>query len=478
MRDQRQAFSVPAFTPFLHPLQNPKYFEIWQYLGITTGASLFHLGWQSADSDWDYPDTDQEYEASPQQHPLLEISGPPVWSPAAWLAPTGEGMLPGAPPDPWGLSPSPDPRPRQAQPRPQRGSARRVPRTSQRLPCRRRFLPLVLPPSGGKTTQPLVPQGFLHPEGGRGGAPRRGQEEAGALRQPRRARGSRRCPPRVRLCPAAAPAPAPAPQGGSSSSPARGGEGKTSCCFLSAAHVPQLAKHRLVKFHTNAPAWHSVPRLQPPPRTPGHPGLQEGGSSGETEPREEPQPPLREVGGKAPRGAGSPSAARAPCRGSQPRCFALRRAIALPSHTTLRLARCQLGRRDSPPGRVSRLLPAAIHPRGEAHARDRWGRGRWSGLRRWVGQRRQGGHSQGASGAPKSAPGKGRWSRGARRRLAPSVPAEPLEKAGKRPGRELTPAPPFRGSWGAVPSLGAFLGPWHLPGLHPSPSESRSCLVA
>lgn len=296
-----------------------------------------HLGWQPADSVWDYPDTDQEYEAPPQQHPLLEISGHPVWSPAAWLAPTGEGMLPGAPPDPWGLSPSPDPRPRQAQPRPQRGSARRVPRTSQRLPCRRRFLPLVLPPSGGKTTRPLVPEGFLHPEGGRGGAPRRGQEEAGALRQPR---GSRRCPPRVRLCPAAAPAPAPAPQGGSSNSPARDGEGETSCCFLSAAHVPQLAKRRLVKFHTNAPAWHSVPRLQPPPRTPGHPGLQEGGSGGETRPSHEKSrsPPLREVEGKAAREAGSPSAARSPCRGSEPPCSALRRAIALPSHTTLGLA--------------------------------------------------------------------------------------------------------------------------------------------
>ena len=49
-RDQQQAFSVPDFTPVLHLLHNPKYFEIWQYLGIMTGVSLFHLGLQSAET--------------------------------------------------------------------------------------------------------------------------------------------------------------------------------------------------------------------------------------------------------------------------------------------------------------------------------------------------------------------------------------------------------------------------------------------
>lgn len=43
-RDQQQAFPMPAFTPVLDLLQNPKYFEMRQYLGIMIGVSLFHLG--------------------------------------------------------------------------------------------------------------------------------------------------------------------------------------------------------------------------------------------------------------------------------------------------------------------------------------------------------------------------------------------------------------------------------------------------
>ena len=189
---------------------------------------------------------------------------------------------------------------------------------------------------------------------------------ARAVRQPR---GSRRRPPRVRLCPAAAPDPAPAPQGGSSNSPASDGEGETYCCFLSAAYVPQLAKCRLMKFHASAPACHPIPRLQPPPRTPGHPGLQEGSSGGKTEPREEPEPPLTEVGGKAPRGAGSPAAAARP--GALPRLGAAVRRV--PQSDRLSQPhgppprRCQLALGGSAPGRVSRLLPAAIQPAGAAH---------------------------------------------------------------------------------------------------------------
>lgn len=110
-------------------------------------------------------------------------------------------------------------------PRPQKGSARRVLRSSLRLPCRTTpqwFLPLVLPPSEGKTTQASCPRGFLHPgvpmecSGARAGG---GRGPARVVRAPKRAWSSCHRPPRVRLCPAAAPAPAPAPQGGSSNSP-------------------------------------------------------------------------------------------------------------------------------------------------------------------------------------------------------------------------------------------------------------------
>ncbi|KAM9267663.1 uncharacterized protein FYN16_005677 [Cariama cristata] len=55
------------------------------------------------------------------------------------------------------------------------------------------------------------------------------------------------------------------------------------------------------------PTW-----LQPLRGRPTTPGLQEGGSGGKTEPREEPEPPLMEVGGNAPRGVGSAAAAARP----------------------------------------------------------------------------------------------------------------------------------------------------------------------
>lgn len=176
-------------------------------------------------------------------------------------------------------------------------------------------LPLVLPPSEGRLPKPLVPEGASPPggaDGVRGAKAGGGRGPARDVQEPRRAKGSCHYPPRVRLCPAASPAPAPAWQEGSSNSPASDGEGETHRCFLSAAHVPRLAKCRLMKFHANAPACHPVPRLQPPMRTPGHPGLQKGGSGGKTDSREEPEPPLMEVGGKEPRGTSSPSAAARP----------------------------------------------------------------------------------------------------------------------------------------------------------------------
>lgn len=114
-------------------------------------------------------------EASPQQHPFPEISGPPAGSPAPWLAPTRTAMLPGAPPAPPGLSlPSPAPRGRSRRPAlprrdPRRWSARRVPRSSQRRPRRQSFLPLLWPPSEGKKLlNPLSLRGFSIPEGADG----------------------------------------------------------------------------------------------------------------------------------------------------------------------------------------------------------------------------------------------------------------------------------------------------------------------
>lgn len=343
---------------------------------------------------------------------------PSCVKPSSLASPLRRGHAAGSPPDPWGLSPSPDPRPRQAQPRPPRGSARRVPRTSQRLPCRRRLLPLVLPPFGGKTTQPLVPEGFPHPEGGRGGAPRRGQEEAGALRQPG---GSRRCPPRVRLCPAAAPAPAPAPQGGSSNSPARDGEGET-CCFLSAAHVPQLAKRRLVKFHTkrsrltfrpeaSASAAHArSPRAAGGRQRWGDRATRRAGAPLSGRSRERPP-----EGQALPPPPGRPAAARsrgAP-RYAEPSPFPATRRSASPgaswgagTHRREGWVDC-CPQRSTPAGRPT---PVTAVGRGVAGRQRAGRRGWWSGLRRWVGQRRQGRRSQGALGAPKS-----RCASGARR---------------------------------------------------------------
>lgn len=171
------------------------------------------------------------------------------------------------------------------------------------------------------------------------------------MREPRRARGSRRCPPRVRLCPTAAPTPAPAPQGESSNSPAGDGERETYCCFFSAAHVPQLAKCRLMKFQANAAACHPVPRLQAsatdarPHRAtrrrqrcerPSQEKSRSPLSWRPEEKRPEGHPLLASGGHGAPRLRGTDRLS--PPHGDRP------------------------GLGGSAPGRVSRLLPAAIRP--------------------------------------------------------------------------------------------------------------------
>lgn len=184
-----------------------------------------------------------------------------------------------------------------------------------------------------------------------------------------------------------------------------------------------------------------------------------------------------ETGGKAPRG---PSSSR--LRG--PRCAASPR-----DRSPFPTARWPAGARglsagegESPAARshpplVEGLPPVMAAERRGGSRRDAGVRGGGGGAFGRGERRRQGRPLQGALAAPYmrlSVPGEpaGQWV------LERPAPSEPLEKAGKQPGRELPPAPPFWRCWGAVRSLGASLRPRHLLGLDPSLSESRSCLTA
>lgn len=98
-------------------------------------------------TDWDQPDADPEYEASPQQHPFREIPGPPVWGPATWRAPRRADVLPGSHRDPCGLTlPSPQSCRRGA---PLSGSLAEVPKAGFRSFWRKNYsilLSLRVPP--------------------------------------------------------------------------------------------------------------------------------------------------------------------------------------------------------------------------------------------------------------------------------------------------------------------------------------------
>lgn len=128
-----------------------------------------------------------------------------------------------------------------------------------------------------------------------------------------------------------------------------------------------------MKFHANAPACHPVPMLQPPPRTAGHPGLQEGGSGGKTEPREEPELPLMEVGGKAPRGAGSPCAAARPGALSRLEVRRVPQSDRLCQLHGAPPRRCQLGLGGLSAGEGESAATRSDPPRGGAHTRYRRG---------------------------------------------------------------------------------------------------------
>lgn len=278
-------------------------------------------------------------------------------------------------------------------------------------------------------------RGFLHPGGCQGDA-------AGKELPPLVAPG----PPPCRGC----CAPASAPQEGSSNSPASDRKGETYCCF------PQLAKYRLIRCHANAPACYPVQKLQPPP------GLQEGGRGGNPEPQEEPEPLLMEVGGKAAGEVGAPAAARP---GAAVRLGAAMRRVPqgddFPQAHSTPPRRCQVG-----------LGGCAVEWRGGS----RWDAGARRGRRRWA-------RAEGSGGSLSSTLHTRSVPRHQRElELAMALPgalsALNTKKGWKTAWEGTAKGPPFWRCWGAVPSLGAFQCPWHVPGLVPSPSESRSCLVA
>lgn len=191
------------------------------------------------------------------------------------------------------------------------------------------------------------------------------------MREPRRTRGSRPCPPRLQLCRAASPVPAPAPQVGSSNSPA--GDGETYCCFLSSAHVPQLTKCRLIKFHAKLPRLSSRSKLSASsadarsPRTAERRRLRKDGAT-----RRAGAPSYGGWGESAPRGRLS-LRRRPPGRpAALPPCAASRRATVFPSRTALRLAGASWGMAAQPRGGRVGCSPQPSAPRG-AHGRDRCG---------------------------------------------------------------------------------------------------------